>query len=603
MAKKVINWNTDEPDEQQTNKPAANAADVTAKNETPTAIVNKNNAAAPPATIAAPQGDASDTSNADENNENEQKQTQQQSQQSNPQATTASKIGGVTLSGSAINPFMRAAANGHQTLMSKGSAMQQLSRGITPTAPQTTSNETDEDEYPENYSANQQNQQTVPQQASANNNNAADISADNANKDSASNDNANNEGDSDPNVQKQIADADVKEDLSDVVNENKTDAVKSGDQSNDNAASQADTDNKVEKQTDGNKVETSVENKDSNSVVADNVVATKTPTGYKYRYIDPKTGETTTYNSKVDYMARVSQKPTSDEEMKKEAKREKRRAIISAIGDGLSSLANLYFTGKGALSADFKPGMTEAAQRRIEALRAKWQKEKDNYDAIMLKANEDDQNAYYKDLAEARAKAKADREAADYEADKPLKDADREARLHKFEMDKANRPTQDELDNLKLANDLADEQNREKTGVDRVTQFNQDQQTKRNKYSVDNRKRGGGSGGSGGSKSEKNLIKTPNGKITPDNASVRQAYSKLAEAGLVSGTANSIEGMVTAIQDYYDGGGRNYTETDGFLGKNKTKVHRGRGSDSYLDADIDGLLGNNKKSSKKKISY
>lgn len=81
---------------------------------------------------------------------------------------------------------------------------------------------------------------------------------------------------------------------------------------------------------------------------------------------------------------------TSDEEKKKQMRRERRNAIIGALGDGLSALSNLYFTTKGAPDQGLKPGMTESAKKRMDDLRAKWQAEKDKYQDLMLKGLEMD---------------------------------------------------------------------------------------------------------------------------------------------------------------------------------------------------------------------
>lgn len=81
---------------------------------------------------------------------------------------------------------------------------------------------------------------------------------------------------------------------------------------------------------------------------------------------------------------------TSDEDKRKQMRRERRKAIVSALGDGLSALSNLYFTTKGAPDQGLKPGMTDAAKKRMDNLRAQWQKEKDKYQDLMLKGLEMD---------------------------------------------------------------------------------------------------------------------------------------------------------------------------------------------------------------------
>ena len=90
------------------------------------------------------------------------------------------------------------------------------------------------------------------------------------------------------------------------------------------------------------------------------------------------------YHNYRDILAKLAPQ-TSDEEKKKQMRREKRNAIIGALGDGLSALSNLYFTTKGAPDQGLKPGLTDAAKKRMDDLRAQWQKEKDKYQDLMLK--------------------------------------------------------------------------------------------------------------------------------------------------------------------------------------------------------------------------
>lgn len=127
-------------------------------------------------------------------------------------------------------------------------------------------------------------------------------------------------------------------------------------------------------------------------VLVDAVEVDKTPT-------PPTTADTSTpppseekeeeFRSYRDILAKYAPL-TSDEEKKKQMRREKRNAIIGALGDGLSALSNLYFTTKGAPDQGLKPGMTDAAKKRMDDLRAQWQKEKDKYQDLMLKGLEMD---------------------------------------------------------------------------------------------------------------------------------------------------------------------------------------------------------------------
>lgn len=95
------------------------------------------------------------------------------------------------------------------------------------------------------------------------------------------------------------------------------------------------------------------------------------------------------YHTYRDILAKLAPQ-TSDEDKKKQMRRERRKAIVSALGDGLSALSNLYFTTKGAPDQGLKPGMTDAAKKRMDDLRTQWQKEKDKYQDLMLKGLEMD---------------------------------------------------------------------------------------------------------------------------------------------------------------------------------------------------------------------
>lgn len=118
---------------------------------------------------------------------------------------------------------------------------------------------------------------------------------------------------------------------------------------------------------------------------------------------------------------------TSDEDKKKQMRRERRKAIVSALGDGLSALSNLYFTTKGAPDQGLKPGMTDSAKKRMDDLRAKWQAEKDKYQEFMLKGLEMDREqgnwlkSYKLQLnADKRADAAEKRSAEEFKKKLPL---------------------------------------------------------------------------------------------------------------------------------------------------------------------------------------
>lgn len=132
------------------------------------------------------------------------------------------------------------------------------------------------------------------------------------------------------------------------------------------------------------------------------------------------------YHTYRDIFAKLAPQ-TSDEDKKKQMRRERRKAIVSALGDGLSALSNLYFTTKGAPDQGLKPGMTDAAKKRMDDLRAKWQAEKDKYQDLMLKGLEMDREqgnflkSYKLQLnADKRADAAEKRSAEEFKKKLPL---------------------------------------------------------------------------------------------------------------------------------------------------------------------------------------
>lgn len=142
-----------------------------------------------------------------------------------------------------------------------------------------------------------------------------------------------------------------------------------------------------------------------------------------------------------------SQQPTP-EELEKERKREKRKAIFNAIGDGVSSLANLYFTTKGAPNS-YNPAdnMTRAQRERYEKLQAERKADEEKYmnaylrlaqlrdSANWRKQQRADQQVRYK-VADEQWTANQERLAAAAAADA---DADRQEREFKHKQDEAEK--------------------------------------------------------------------------------------------------------------------------------------------------------------------
>lgn len=77
------------------------------------------------------------------------------------------------------------------------------------------------------------------------------------------------------------------------------------------------------------------------------------------------------------------------EQLKKDAKRARTRNIIAALGDGISAIANLHFTTKGAPNMyDGKSTLSEKSQARYDKLMQDYKDNLDKYRLGQLKAEE-----------------------------------------------------------------------------------------------------------------------------------------------------------------------------------------------------------------------
>lgn len=299
------------------------------------------------------------------------------------------------------------------------------------------------------------------------------------------------------------------------------------------------------------------------------------------------------YHTYRDILAKLAPQ-TSDEDKKKQMRRERRKAIVSALGDGLSALSNLYFTTKGAPDQGLKPGMTDAAKKRMDDLRAKWQAEKDKYQDLMLKGLEMDreQGNWLKSYelqknADKRAEKKFAKEMPMLEKEMAMLD--------------------EKIRKLKDDNDLD-----EKTKADRIAVAQAELEAKKRDY--DYRKthhgfsekedierkdkerrhreslaasRAGGGGKSGKEKSGGNIImSTQSGyAYNPTDAQVRQAYRWLQSRHFVSGNAKSISEMVAELQNYYTVSGENRNIYDG------ASIEKSRLDDIKGGPRVDAMLG------------
>lgn len=294
---------------------------------------------------------------------------------------------------------------------------------------------------------------------------------------------------------------------------------------------------------------------------------------------------------------------TSDEDKRKQMRRERRKAIVSALGDGLSALSNLYFTTKGAPDQVLKPGMTDSAKKRMDDLRAQWQKEKDKYQDLMLKGLEMDREqgnflkSYKLQLnADKRADAAEKRSAEEFKKKLPL-------------LEKQLQAAEEELKKLIRENKVGDATWEKSVEVAEKElawkeyeldfmkthkgytpkEYNEHLATERYRSrTLSNRAGGGGKRGkSGKEKSGGNIImSTQSGyAYNPTDAQVRQAYRWLQSRHFVSGNAKSISEMVAELQNYYTVSGENRNIYDG------ASIEKSRLDDIKGGPRVDAMLG------------
>lgn len=272
-----------------------------------------------------------------------------------------------------------------------------------------------------------------------------------------------------------------------------------------------------------------------------------------------------------DILAKLAPQ-TSEEDKKKQMRRERRKAIVSALGDGLSALSNLYFTTKGAPDQGLKPGMTDAAKKRMDDLRAQWQKEKDKYQDFMLKGLEMDreQGNWLKSYelqknADKRAQKELTIKEEEWEKKKPI--LEQELEKNKQELAKLEREnnignaTWEEevaLQKKKIAQQEREIEERNKPGNHGMTdaekyQFDQktsisraaNAETARHNRAIEAAKRNGKQKGN-------NTLSSVNAGKTfhPNNQQVQDAYRYLTGRHFVEGKATTIQGMLNEIQNY-----------------------------------------------------
>lgn len=289
---------------------------------------------------------------------------------------------------------------------------------------------------------------------------------------------------------------------------------------------------------------------------------------------------------------------TSDEDKRKQMRRERRKAIVSALGDGLSALSNLYFTTKGAPDQGLKPGMTDSAKKRMDDLRAQWQKEKDKYQDLMLKGLEMDREqgnflkSYKLQLnADKRADAAEKRSAEEFKkklpllekqlqaAEEELKKLIRENKVGDATWEKSVEVAEKELawkeyelDFMKTHKGYTPKEYNEHLATERY----------RSRTLSNNSGKGGGDKGADDTYYIADIVKGKSFNASKDQ--VIKTYRWLQSRNFVSGKAKTPADMVSEIQSYYTGGPGGNLLVGG-------KKHYGRVDDKKGGSKTDALLG------------
>jgi hypothetical protein len=288
------------------------------------------------------------------------------------------------------------------------------------------------------------------------------------------------------------------------------------------------------------------------------------------------------YHTYRDALAKLAPQ-TSEEDKKKQMRRERRKAIVSALGDGLSALSNLYFTTKGAPDQGLKPGMTESAKKRMDDLRTQWQKEKDKYQDLMLKGLEMDREQGNWLKSYELQKNEEERKQKTFEQELPL-------------LEKKVQAAEEELKKLIRENKVGDATWEKSVEVAEKElawkeyeldfmkthkgytpkEYNEHLATERYRSRTLSNMAGGGN----------IIMSTQSGyAYNPTDAQVRQAYRWLQSRHFVSGNAKSISEMVAELQNYYTVSGENRNIYDG------ASIEKSRLDDIKGGPRVDAMLG------------
>lgn len=209
------------------------------------------------------------------------------------------------------------------------------------------------------------------------------------------------------------------------------------------------------------------------------------------------------------------------EEKAAEAKRERRAKIFSAIGDGISALANVFFASKGAPDMfDPKTSMSAKTKEYWDKLNAQRKADADKYNNILL-------SAYKADKADKDAKDKWQQQLEQWKLEMERKN---EAEMYKRGKDAADAKYRKEKDD-------ADRSSREKIAASQIAAANKRAAADRSQKQVQfNKKMQAMYGGSGGGTKGKYTFSLGRGKgqisVNSDavnDANVKQIWDRLPD--------------------------------------------------------------------------
>ena len=118
-------------------------------------------------------------------------------------------------------------------------------------------------------------------------------------------------------------------------------------------------------------------------------------------------------------------KPMTPEEKAAQQKRQRNRQIINAVGDGISALANLYYTNKSGVNAyDPSTSLTKAAKERYDKLLAQQREDEERRKAMAYQAGAADLEMAYRRAKDAAAGLRYAKEQERKDKQDALKEAE-----------------------------------------------------------------------------------------------------------------------------------------------------------------------------------